>query len=720
MNLAGWSRAACGATLALGSCAPSTEVGRPPVVDEPEVEIPVVNTTIVEPRGTIWPSPSATRGLIPEATRRLNSGLWIVAPENTGRLLSPATAQLALTIPVGVLDGKPGVAELLAEAVVENPAGTETHHSLRWSISTRGGTVALHVGAHSTTFAIEIPDDAWKPALIALTQAVSTVPSSRAQLDRIRQEAMSRRSTQLQRDPLDATVEHLLAGGEDGPSVHLTTLGDRDITEVSAFHRLEYSPMGVVLGVLVPGLSGEDALRDAAEIIASWQGSPAPERHPEDHTMQTGIYWSAGDDPSRLAIIVAHPEPWEPQAAGVRLLQECTTMSGFGGRLARALSQMGASGFVFTDRVVVREGRRHLILEATIDPAIVPTLWRVLRDVQGSFTDQPPSGSERQLAAGRVQLIELADQANPRLWLDRAMWRILRQQAPEPPTVFLDQINDPETLDLRVAAALLQNHAMVMVVVGGRPDQSEDMPYVELPARQRTEVRIETADLEAQIAAAEPYLQRAVEAAGGLSTLRSASGYSAVSVTTPETGPILRDQVWVAADRMRRVRQVLSTTIETIVTPEESFEVSGGERRQLSDQERRMVLREAHSHPIALLAAYSRGELRFRLASVRPILGRRIAILEAVDSPFERLRAHIDSGSGLVRQIETWQGSPATGPVYVREIYSDYRSTAGIRAPFHRLTDLDDGSHRQETAWQEFVPRRPADSLLRSSSGRQQ
>jgi hypothetical protein len=260
---------------------------------------------------------------------------------------------------------------------------------------------------------------------------------------------------------------------------------------------------------------------------------------------------------------------------------------------------------------------------------------------------------------------------------------------------------------------------MVMVVVGGRPDQSQDVPYVELPALQRTEVRIETADLEAQIAAAAPYLQRAMEAAGGRSSLRDSTGYSAVSVTTPETGPILRDQVWVAKDRMRRVRQVLSTTIETIVTPEESFEVSGGERRQLSEQQRRTILREAHSHPIALLAAYSRDELRFRLASVRPILGRTIVILEAVDSSFERLRAHIDSGSGLVRQIETWQGSPTTGPVYVRETYSDYRSTEGIRAPFHRRTDLDDGSHRQETAWQEFVPRRPADSLLRSSSGRQ-
>jgi hypothetical protein len=672
---------------------------------------PSLQTPSLDVAGRIWPTPPESMGLIPPVTRQLTSGLRVVAPANTGQLLSPATAQLALTILAGVGDGKPGLAELVAEAVAENPAGTETGRSLRAAIAGWGGTLTIRVGAHSTTFAMELPHNRWRAALADLASAVSVLPSSRAQLDRIGNQALGRIATEFEADPLYFAVERFLAGSSEGPAAHLVAMADRDITEARVYHSNHYRPAGAVLGVLVPGVSGEQALRDADEIFASWTARPGGSSKPLAQTQNTGIYWSPGERPCRAALIVSQPYPWEPGAAEVRLLQECTTMAGLGGRLERALDQVGASGFLFNDRVLVREGKRHLILEAEIDPANVATLWRLVQDVRASYSTASPSSSELGLAASRSYLIALSEQSNPRLWLETAMWQVLDNREPKPPTELLARLNRPEALDMQAAAVLLENRPFAMVVVGGQPPPREDLPLVLHPGFPQTVDPIQGADLEVQIAAAEAHLERAMQAVGGPDRLRIITGYAATSSTTPEVGPRLEDHVWVTTDRMRRVRAVMATTIETIVTPEESYELSDRERRGLSDLERQTVLVEAHNYPLMLLAAHARGELGFRLVSIRSVGDRTMVILEAVDSRFQRLRMHMDRGSGLVRQVETWQEDATNGAIYARATYSDYRSAGGLRVPFHRRTETNDEVHRQ-TRWREFKPGRPRDELL--------
>lgn len=388
-------------------------------------------------------------------------------------------------------------------------------------------------------------------------------------------------------------------------------------------------------------------------------------------------------------------------------------MSGLGGRFERALDESGDTGFLFTDRTLVREGRRHLILEGTLLPHQIEAMWKLMQEVRASYVDVPPSESELRLAADRASLIAMGNQANPRFWLETSMWQVLRQRKPEPPADFLGRLENPEALDLRAAAAELQDWPVAMVVVGGRPpNPAGDLPIVELPPIEPSAAPTRTIDVAAEVAAAEPLLRRAIDAVGGPERLRALTGYSAVSSSTPDAGPRLTERIWVAADRLRRERQVLATTVETVIGPSESYEISGGQRRELSDLERRRILRGAHSHPIPLLAGSARGELAFRYVSRRQVADRDMVVLEAVDPAFGRLRIHLESHSGLVRLIESWQGASSTGPSYARETYSDYRLIDGLRVPFHRITEVDNGAHRYETEWRDFQPGRPPDNLL--------
>lgn len=42
--------------------------------------------------------------------------------------------------------------------------------------------------------------------------------------------------------------------------------------------------------------------------------------------------------------------------------------------------------------------------------------------------------------------------------------------------------------------------------------------------------------------------------------------------------------------------------------------------------------------------------------------------------------------------------------MHVHDAWSDYRTTQGLRAPFHRLTTLDDGQNRIETTFTRWQP----------------
>ena len=102
-----------------------------------------------------------------------------------------------------------------------------------------------------------------------------------------------------------------------------------------------------------------------------------------------------------------------------------------------------------------------------------------------------------------------------------------------------------------------------------------------------------------------------------------------------------------------------------------------------------------------------RGELTFRIVSQRNVGDRDLMVLEVVGDRQreDRLRLHLDAESCLVRAVEVWETLADGEVVHVHDAWSDYRSTQGLRAPFHRLSTQDDGQNRIETVFARWAPR---------------
>ena len=114
---------------------------------------------------------------------------------------------------------------------------------------------------------------------------------------------------------------------------------------------------------------------------------------------------------------------------------------------------------------------------------------------------------------------------------------------------------------------------------------------------------------------------------------------------------------------------------------------------------------EIARHPVSLLAACARGELRFRPVAQRTIGDRDLMILEAVGTDFDRLRIFLDTESHLIRVVEAWETTRDGAVVHLRDAWSDYRNSATVRAPFRRITELDDGRNRIEAVYSSWQPK---------------
>jgi hypothetical protein len=161
---------------------------------------------------------------------------------------------------------------------------------------------------------------------------------------------------------------------------------------------------------------------------------------------------------------------------------------------------------------------------------------------------------------------------------------------------------------------------------------------------------------------------------------------------------------WRTDGTLRRTREVLGNKIETELSGSTWTEQLGDQKLTLSSSEVALLRREMQRHPLALLAAHARGELPFRAIAQRNVGDRDLMILEAGGDRFDRLRVHIDTISHLVRVVEVWETMPDGTSVHLQDAWSDYRSTAGLRAPFRRITTQNDGQNRVETVFSSWLP----------------
>ena len=121
--------------------------------------------------------------------------------------------------------------------------------------------------------------------------------------------------------------------------------------------------------------------------------------------------------------------------------------------------------------------------------------------------------------------------------------------------------------------------------------------------------------------------------------------------------------------------------------------------------EARWQLSEIERHPLAILSAYARGTLKFRLLADRVFEGRNYLVVEATGDRFDRLRLSIDRQSCLIRTVETWTTSPQGTPTSFVDTWSDHRSVDGLRFPFRRVTVVDDSASRRVTTFSKITAR---------------
>jgi elongation factor P hydroxylase len=211
-----------------------------------------------------------------------------------------------------------------------------------------------------------------------------------------------------------------------------------------------------------------------------------------------------------------------------------------------------------------------------------------------------------------------------------------------------------------------------------------------------------------RIAAAAPWLERALDAVGGRERVETLAGFTTEATTTAEKAPEIDEIVhWSANGTAHRQRKVLGSVVDTDFTARAWTESSGSEKVQLSPSEARWQMCEIERHPLALLIAWAKGQLNFRLVATRVVDDRERIVLEATGQRFDRLRVELDRESALVRAVEAWTTSPQGTPSSLVDTWSDERSVdGGLRLPFRRVTVVDDGQSRRVTTYTKITPAR--------------
>lgn len=681
-------------TLALlAGCAgsPPSPPGPQPNGGQPPVNLP-------RP-GAAAPAPASATSL-----HRLANGLTVsLNPHRDG-----AVSQLQLGIVAGSDFSEPGLAELAATVIVEGSDATSGRQSLRQSIRDLGGAIGVEVNPRTTWLTIRVPQGRWQLAQAALRDALVTPAVSRSQIERIREAYVVERIGQIWSNPATEVPRAFLLGNAS-TSAYIASLLERDASQVSLFITRLYRPDSTVLALEVPG-HRDFIIERLGAGIGTWP-APAAARETvtiEPRRLRPGIFWApaAGDELCRAMLILPLPDVTNPMAAELLVMHACLTLDGIGGRLEQLQHERGL-GHIRWNGTIVRLGDAPaLALSAQVTPQDALALWDVAQSARRSLRELAPTPSELTIAIRRADLTArlLSEDAATRGRVGVALTTL--QIPADAISKRLAQLTSPKAFKPVPASAAYTRQPAAMVVIGGQiPEGASGVTVFELlPAGALA--RLGNADPVAQSLAATPWLDRAVEAAGGRERLRRLIGFEASSTTRTAGAPEATERVrWnTTTGELTRSRTILGATIETVITAEAAVETSGAQQLKLDAGSVALLRREMRRHPIGLLAAYARGDLRFRPVAQRTVGDRDLMILESIGDDFDRLRIHIDTVSNLIRVVEVWETTTDGSFVHLHEAWSDYRSRDAVRTPFRRITDIDDGRNRVETAYAAWRP----------------
>lgn len=670
--------------------------------------------------GGAAPEPAAGGDAVPEADDWSPGGnvtpiggMLIVTPHQA-HAQAGAPGVLRLTIPVGTRAGKTGLAELAAEAVAELRTPERPGGSLRGDLARLGAALEVNVEASTTTFDVTFPAEHYREVLAALASSLAKPldPELMAgAFDRLRVDLAARLGRGWLRAPLLAMVERMRAGRSHALAEVVSQIPLRTAGEVAVFQRAHYRATGSVLALWVPDIPPTDLALGAVGVMPPWldlgrEGGVLPMLVPPPP--QEGVYWAPREGAVELGIFVPQFGLDHPLAAEMLVLEECLTLDGLGGRLGAAIEGLVERDVSFD--VLPPGDTDHLVLLARANDAIVVPLWEALTQVANSFRLRPPVEAEIRAAAARARLRLQEQLGKPREWVRTVSRMAFRRAAPDVLETVLARLAPPTRLDVAAAIPQFVQRPLALAVVGGQPpvESSRLVQLVDdsvLPGA-KVERLLPAAELAQSRADAEKQLARAVEALGGRAALRELLGYHEIASSVSGRGPVIEtDTRFTMPDRLRQTTRILATTIETELTAEGGSETSGSQQFPIAVPEARARLAAAARHPLTILARWVRGEVAFRKVGLRLVAGREHAVLEEIAEGAESMRLTIDTGSNLVRGLETRTWDPQIGALVVREEFSDYRNVGGaLRAPFYRTRAMDEGEPWERVRTSSFAP----------------
>ena len=677
--------------LAAAACSAPPE---PPPPAPPPAKPPATDTAAAS-------SPSPAAGIAP-TMMRLPNGIavaWVRTEAGT-------EAQLQLGFLAGTDFGNPGIAELAVEAVVANNDASQGRPDLRQAIARLRGTVQIEVGPLTSWVTVRVPAERWRDAHRAIAAALQSPTQSRNQLERIRDDYVVRRMTAIWTDPeREASRAFLL--GATSTADYIAALMDRDVSEISLFQARLFRPDSILFSVHAPGVpaSVTDELTTG---IGAWQVPPVARQLVPitARNLQPGIYWAPapGQPICRASVMLPLPSQVRPDAADLLLIHGCLTLDGIGGRLEQLQRERGLGHVRWRTQVLQYAETAALVLTAEVTPAEAVALWACVEQARRSLVDLPASPAEVAIAVRRAPLTAVLGETDAAVRQRNQAVRMLKQL---PADAVIRRIADLQRWGFDAKAAA-QNHLTMpaaMVVFGGDipRDAAGVRPFELLPAG--AAARLAGASPAVQASAAVPWLAPALQAVGGRELLLRLVGFDAEAKLQADRSPEATETVaWRSAGTLQRRRTVLGGAVVTTIAGGKGSDEAGPQRVGLSGREVELLRREMERHPLLLLAAHARGELPFRPVAQRNVGDRDFMVLEAISDRFDRLRIHVDTVSHLIRVVEAWETTSDGAVVHLQDHWSDYRDAGGLRVPFRRLTEQDDGQNRIEAVYADWVP----------------
>jgi hypothetical protein len=386
------------------------------------------------------------------------------------------------------------------------------------------------------------------------------------------------------------------------------------------------------------------------------------------------------------------------------MFANATTIDGVGGRLERLMQEAGL-GKVELRAETLRCGEgTALLLRGTMTAQQALQLHATAIAARQSIRDIPLSSSERTQARAAAWLSLRESEASASSRLRNELERILLDTDAAAQMRQLAALEMPISSDLKALNAFLEMPVAMVVRGGPAPTGAADVRPCPTTLAAAA-IPIAGAADEAMRAAALPWRTRAIEALGGDKALAELDGFTATRrVATVDAPEIEETTTWKRSGDVMRVRKALGATVETTLAGSKWTETANGKAAQLSPQEAAWRRAEAASHPLAIVLAWQRGDLQFRLLTSRNVGDRVYETLEAIGDQFERLRIELDRESALVRTVERWATTPEGSATRAVETWADYRTIDGIRAPFRCTTVVDDGQSERTSVYSKFAP----------------